>query len=262
MTTTVVTDDGAELIVKAGKGGDRPVLMMCNSLGTDHRMWDGQVAAFGDTYRIVRYDRRGHGSSAVPPGPYTIERLGRDVLAILDGLGIDMAWFCGLSLGGMTGMWLAANAPERFYGVALCNTSAHMPAFDMWNERIAVVRDGRLHEITTGVLERWFTADFRASNPDDVTRVRDQFVVTPGEGYAACCEAIRDMDQRDLLANITVPTLVITGSDDPATIPAAGRLIAESIPGARYVEIEGAAHLSNIEKPEAFNAALASFLSA
>ncbi|MBT7647502.1 MAG: alpha/beta fold hydrolase, partial [Rhodospirillaceae bacterium] len=158
MSKTITTDDGTTLHVVESGLAQGLVLMFCNSLGTDHRMWDGQARRFGGDYRIVRYDRRGHGGSSAPPGPYSFERLGRDALCVLDALEIDKTWFCGLSMGGMTGMWLAANAGERFHGLVLANTGAHMPPREMWAERIDMARAGNLALMVETVLGRWFTA--------------------------------------------------------------------------------------------------------
>ncbi len=262
MTSRITTDDGIGLHVVLSGNADGPVLMFCNSLGTDHRMWDGEAAVFGNDYRIVRYDRRGHGRSDAPPGPYSFERLGRDALCILDALEINRTWFCGLSMGGMTGMWLAANAPERFHGLVLANTGAFMPPFEMWAERIDMARAGHLDRMAPKVMERWFTQRFREEQPEAVARVVEQFLATPPEGYAACCEAIRDMDHRDLLRTIRARVHVIGGSADPATTPAHCRYVAENISGATYSELKDAAHLSNIEKPGGFQAILRAFMTA
>tara|TARA_Y100001960_G_scaffold324166_1_gene404049 strand:- start:189 stop:992 length:804 start_codon:yes stop_codon:yes gene_type:complete len=260
--TRITTDDGVGLEIVVSGRSDGPDLMFCNSLGTDHRMWDGQAEHFGETHRIIRYDRRGHGRSDVPPGPYSFERLGRDALAVVDALSVGKVWFCGLSMGGMTGMWLAANVPERFRGFALCNTGAYMPPYEMWTERINLSRAGHLDRMVEKVLERWLTAEFRKTHPDAVARVREHYLETPPEGYAACCEAIRDLDQRESIKFIRAPVMVLAGAEDPATTPAHGKLIADSVPGARYVELAAAAHLSNIERPDAFNFALADFIDA
>ena len=237
-----------------------PVLVLSNSLGTHVGMWDAQAAAFAARFRVLRYDTRGHGLTAVTDGPYDIERLGRDVIALLDALGIRRAHFCGLSLGGMTGMWLGAHAPERISRLVLCNTSAFMPPPEAWNARIETAKREGMKGLAETVLARWFTEPFRRQSPAAVEAVRQGLLNTPPAGYAACCAAIRDMDQRASIRGITAPTLVIAGSLDPATPPADGRLLAASIPGARYLELE-AAHLSNIEQTAAFNEAVLQFLS-
>jgi len=238
---------------------DAPVLVLSNSLGTSLAMWNAQVAALTRSHRLLRYDTRGHGASAVPPGPYTIERLGRDVLALLDALQLPRVRFCGLSLGGMTGMWLGVHAPARVERLVLCNTAAHMAPADLWNTRIAKVRSGGMAAIVDGVLERWFTADFRAQHADRVAPARRMLLETSPDGYIAACEAVRDMDQRDAIAAIDCPTLVVAGSHDLATPPADGRFVAERIRRSRYVELP-AAHLSNIEAEAGFTSAVTGFL--
>lgn len=257
---TIKTDDGVNINYRWDGDEGQPVLIFSNSLGTNLHMWDEQAEVFSRNFRVLRYDKRGHGSSDVPPGPYSIERLGRDVVNLMDVLGVEKAIYCGLSIGGMTGMWLGANAGSRFEKLVLCNTSAHMPGEDLWNQRIEMSRAGKMEEIVGGVIERWFTADFRTREPAQVDKIRRQFVATPGEGYAGCCAAVRDMDQRETVRSIAIPTLVIAGADDPATPPEKGKLVADRIPGARYTEIPKAAHLSNIEQREAFDRHLADFI--
>jgi 3-oxoadipate enol-lactonase len=236
-----------------------PPLVLSHSLGADLSMWDPQLAPFAREFRVCRYDIRGHGASLPTPGPCTIERLGRDVLGLLDALGIARVCFCGLSMGGMIGMWLGTNAPERIDKLVLCNTAARLGTRDMWNTRVAAVREGGMSAIAPAVMERWFTASFRKRAPELVDAVRRTLLATPVEGYAAGCGAIRDMDQRETIRAVRAPTLVIAGTHDPATPPADGRLIASGIPGARYLELD-AAHLSNIETADRFTAAVSDFL--
>ena len=258
---TIKTDDNVAIYYELEGEATSPVLLFSNSLGANLNMWEAQRDAFVDRFRILRYDSRGHGRSEVPPGPYSIERLARDASALLDALGIERVSFCGISMGGMVGMWLGAQAPERLYRLVLCNTSAHMPLPENWTERANLARNGKLNEIVEPVIERWFTEPFRERSPEVVERVRTQFLVTPSEGYAGSCEAIGSMDQRETISSIRVPTLVIAGEKDPATTPEQGRFIAESIAGALYHEIPDAAHLSNIEQSKRFNSALGDFLS-
>lgn len=238
---------------------DAPVLVLANSLGTDHAMWDGQMPALTQRVRVLRYDTRGHGASAVPAGPYTIADLGRDVVALLDALDIAQTNFCGLSLGGMAGMWLAANAPERVEKLILCSTAARMgpPAF--WDARIAAVRTGGTPALAASVVARWFTEPFRRKAPEVVDQFERMVASTPPAGYIACCEAIRDMDQRAILPTIHAPTLVIAGSEDAAATPEDGHFLADTIPGARYTELP-TAHLSNVEAPDMFLGAVLDFL--
>jgi len=238
-----------------------PALLLSNSLGTSLEMWDAQMPAFAERFRVLRYDMRGHGRSAVPPGPYSIADLGRDVLALLDANGLDRVRFCGLSMGGMTGMWLGCHAPERLEKLVLCNTSAQLGSPDQWNTRIAIVQNEGMKGVAEGVIGRWFTPGFRESEPEEVARVRRMLLETPPAGYAACCAAIRDQDQREAICAVPVPTLVVAGARDPATPPEHSRIIASKIPGARLVELD-AAHLSNIEARDSFTASVLEFLAA
>jgi 3-oxoadipate enol-lactonase len=227
-----------------------PVLVLANSLGTTLSMWDDQAPALRDRFRLLRYDHRGHGCSPVPPGPYGIEDLGRDVLALLDRLGFERVSFCGLSLGGMVGIWLAGEAAERVDRLVLCCTSARFAPPETWEERAQTVREDGLGAIADAVLERWFTPDFRTYRPDALEWAGRMLRETPAEGYAGCCEAIRDADMRDRLGAVCAPTLVIAGADDPAAPPEQAELISRSIPDARLVVIGQAAHLANVERPE------------
>jgi 3-oxoadipate enol-lactonase len=236
-----------------------PVVLMSNSLGTDLGMWEPQMAALTARYRVLRYDSRGHGQSAVTPGPYDVAGLARDALALLDALALDRVMFCGLSLGGMVGQWLGANASPRISRLALCNTSAHMDARDAYNARIDAVAKGGMEAVVDAVLARWYTPAFIARAPDAVANTRRMLLGTPAAGYIACCAAVRDMDQRASASRIGIPTLVIAGADDLATPPAAARFLAEKIAGARYVEL-AAAHLSNVEAQSDFTRALTEFL--
>ena len=235
------------------------VLILSNSLGTNLGMWDAQMPAFTRRFKVLRYDKRGHGATGLSQAPFGFDRLGRDVLALMDGLGIQRARFCGLSMGGMTGMWLGANAPQRFEKLVLCNTSAHLPPAELWNARIEAATQKGMASLVDTVLGRWFTAPFLERSPALVEPIRQGLLKTPAAGYAAACAAIRDMDHRELVTRISTPALVISGAHDPATPPAAGRFLAAAIPGARYVELD-AAHLSNIEQTAAFNEAALQFL--
>jgi 3-oxoadipate enol-lactonase len=238
---------------------DAPPLVLSNSLGTDLAMWEPQMPALSARFRVLRYDTRGHGQSSVPPGPYSIAQLGRDVVALLDRLGLDRVDFAGVSMGGMTGMWLGVNLPERIAKLTLANTAARIAPPDLWNGRIDKVTAGGIPAISDAVLSRWFTPEFHAREPATIVAMRTMLERTPAAGYVACCAAVRDMDQRSAVADIAAPTLVIAGTHDAATPPADGRFLADNIPGAHYVEI-AAAHLSNIEAAPAFTAALVDFL--
>lgn len=241
---------------------DAPVLVLGGSLGTSLEMWDGQLA-LAERFRLVRLDHRGHGRSPVPPGPYEIEDLARDVLALLDALEIQRASYCGLSIGGMVGMWLGANAPERIERLVLLCTSAHLPPASGWQERAAAVREaGTVEVIADAVIDRWLTPGFAAEHPELRAELRAMLVATDPEGYAASCGAIERMDLRAELARISAPTLVISGADDPATPPEHQALIAESIAGARLATVAPAAHLAAVERPEAVNELIAAHLGA
>lgn len=251
--------NGTTLFYSLKGAADAPVLVLSASLGTHHGMWNAQLAAFTRRFRVLRYDTRGHGASAVPQGPYGIETLGRDVLALLDELDIPRASFCGLSLGGMAGMWLAAHAPGRMERLVLANTSSYVGPPEPWNQRIELVKRGGMAAITEGILEKWFTPSFHASSPAEVDRIRRMLLATSPEGYIACGIAVRDMDLRADLAAIRAPALVVCGTHDRSTPPEAARYIASRIAGARLVELP-AAHLSNIEAQAAFDAAVTGFL--
>jgi 3-oxoadipate enol-lactonase/4-carboxymuconolactone decarboxylase len=238
---------------------DAPWLVLSNSLGTGIEMWQPQVPALLEHFRLLRYDMRGHGKSSVPPGPYSIAQLGEDVIFLLDHLNIESACFCGLSMGGMIGMWLGIHHPQRFARLVLCNTGARIGTQESWNERIAKVRQGGMTAIASTVLDRWFTADFQRYAPSQVELVRAMLLLTAPEGYAANCAAVRDMDLRAELGRIGAPTLVIAGRHDTSTPPEEGQRVAEAIPGARYVEFN-AAHLSNWEAAQSFTNQVIDFL--
>lgn len=242
--------DGAE---------DAPLLMLSNSLGTNLTMWDAQMPALVREYRVLRYDSRGHGQSEATDGPYGIAQLARDALGLLDELGIDRIRFCGLSMGGMVGQWLGVNAPDRISRLVLCNTAARIGPPEIWKARIETVEKGGMAAIVDGVVARWYTEAFRVSAPAAIEATRQMLLTTPASGYVASCAAVRDMDQRESVSRITAPTLVIAGTHDPVTTPSDCRFLVERISGARYVELD-AAHLSNVEAPAAFTAALTGFL--
>jgi 3-oxoadipate enol-lactonase len=240
---------------------DAPVLVLGSSLGATGAMWDAQVPAFSQRFRMLRYDTRGHGQSPVPPGPYSMDELGADVLETLDSLGIERASFCGLSIGGMIGMWCASEAPERIERLVLCCTVPHFPPPDLWNERADTVRAEGMGPMVEPALERWLPPAIRKARPDLEEHLRSMIAAIPPEGYAGCCEAIRDMDLRPRLERIEAPTLVVAASDDPSTPKEKVRPIAEAVGArARYVEIDGAAHIANVAQPEAFDAAVLGFL--
>jgi 3-oxoadipate enol-lactonase len=232
---------------------DAGVVVLSNSLGTTLAMWEPQAAALARDHRVLRYDLRGHGRSPVPEAPYSIADLGSDLLALLDRNGIARASLFGVSLGGMVSMWVAAHAPERVDRLILCSTSAVMGPPESWTERAALVRREGTAAVADSVVARWFTPAFAAAQPDVVARIRGQLAATPAEGYAGCCEAIREMDQRPDLPAIAAPTLVIAADGDPSTPPAHARTIAGLIPGARLEVLDRGAHLVNVEAPDVVN---------
>jgi 3-oxoadipate enol-lactonase len=250
-----------ELHVRIGGQPGAPWLVLSNSLGAALDMWDPQVVALSRDFRLLRYDTRGHGGSSVPPGSYTMEQLGGDVLGLLDTLGIARAHFCGLSLGGATGLWLATHAPERIERLVLCNTTPWLGPPALMDERIAAVRREGMAALVPGIMQRWFTADTSLRQTAIVEQIRQTLLNTSVAGYIGCCEALRDMDQRAELTRIAAPTLVIAGSFDPAPTPAAAREWASRIAGARLVELP-AAHLSNIGAAEEFTRRVLDFLRA
>ena len=225
---------------------DAPVLVLSNSIGSTSAMWDPQMPVLSERFRVVRYETRGHAGAPVPAGPYTIADLGGDVVALLDRLGVERAHVVGLSLGGMTGMWLAANAPERVDRLVAMCTSAMLAEEHDWPARAKLVREQGTGAVAQASIERWFTPGFVAANPDTVARLRATLADTPPEGYAGCCDAIAGMDLLDAIESVAAPTLVIAGRQDPATPPPHAERIAERIPGAR-LELVDAAHLANIE---------------
>ncbi len=239
-----------------------PVLVLGNSLGTSAEVWDRQLPAFGENFRLVRYELPGHGGSAAWPGPYTIAGLGAGVLALLDSLGVPRAGYCGISLGGMIGMWLAANAPGRIAALGLVCTAAHLPPAGDWLDRAGRVRTAGLAPISAAVVSRWFTPAYAATEPAVVARFRAGLERTDPDGYAGCCEAIADMDLRGALPAITAPALVISGAEDPATPPECGAAIASRIAGARLEVIPGAAHLAAVSAPDLVTTALRRHLTA
>jgi 3-oxoadipate enol-lactonase len=241
-----------------------PVLLLSNSLGTDLHMWDAQVAAFAAHFRVLRYDTRGHGQSLVTAGSYSIEQNARDVLALLDALDIAQVHFCGLSMGGLIGQWLAIHAPERLLRLVLCNTAAQIGTAEIWNPRIELVlRDGAaaMQALREGSIGRWFTPAFAQAQPDKVEVLLGMLTATAPQGYAANCAAVRDADFRAQIASIKLPVLLLCGTQDAVTTPLDGRFMQERIAGAELFELP-AAHLSNVEAGELFSRRVLDFLTA
>ncbi|WP_128548131.1 bifunctional 3-oxoadipate enol-lactonase/4-carboxymuconolactone decarboxylase PcaDC [Larkinella soli] len=236
-----------------------PVLIFSNSLGAEMMMWDELVPLLLPYFRVLQYDTRGHGGSEVPPGPYAIDQLGQDVIDLMDRLGIRQAAFCGLSMGGLTGQWLAIHHPDRIRKLVLSNTGAKIGNDERWNGRIDTVTRHGMAAIADETMERWFTESYRERHPERVAAVRTLFLRSPVPGYAACCAAIRDADFRERVKEITVETLVITGDDDPVTNVEQAEFLAGEIPDAHLLVLPSR-HLTATELPRSFAQALIAFL--
>lgn len=252
------TARGAFNVVVEGRR-NAPVLMFSNSLGTTLEMWSAQAQALGEHFAILRYDTRGHGGSVVTPGPYRMAELADDVISIIDVLELPQVSFCGLSMGGMIGLWLGMHAPSRISRLVIANSAPQIAPAQLWNDRISTVRQNGMSAIADGVAQRWFSADFIRREPDTVDAIKRMIVDTPLEGYVSCCAAVRDFDVRDGMGKIALPVMVIAGDADPATPPQLTQQISQAITASRFESLP-AAHLSNIECRDAFNRVLADFL--
>ncbi|MFW5876432.1 MAG: 3-oxoadipate enol-lactonase [Myxococcota bacterium] len=239
-----------------------PVVVLSHSLGSHRGIWDPQVPVFGRHLRVLRYDTRGHGGSAVPLGPYRLDEMAEDVRGLLDALRIERAAFVGISMGGMIGQALALQHPDRLHALVLCDTTSEIPeaARPMWEERIRVTREQGMEPHVEPTVQRWFTEPFRRAHPEVVDRVRGMIRDTDPEGYVACCHAIEELQLTERLAEIRVPTLVVAGAEDPATTPGVARGLHDRIEGSELSVLESASHLCNMEQPEAFNRAVGDFL--
>lgn len=238
---------------------DKPALIFSNSLGTNLSMWQQQLDYFQAHFFVICYDTRGHGSSSAPPGPYTLEQLGLDVIHLLDHLKIQTASFCGISMGGLTGQWLAIHYPERFNHVVVCNTAAKIGQEQAWLERASLVREQGLKPIAATAASRWFTEPFIQSQTAIVKHLSNDLAAGSSEGYASCCEALAKADLRDQLKKIKVPVLIIAGTADPVTTVEDAEFMLERIPNAQFAKIN-ASHISNIEQPEIFNQIISDFI--
>jgi len=255
-----VERSGCRLRYEIGGRSDGPTLLFSNSLGTTHELWRLQADALSSLFRIIRYDTRGHGESDAPSGPYTIEMLGLDAVAILDAVRVDRAHVCGLSLGGLTAMWLGVNQPQRVRSVVLASTAARIGNAMMWEERIVQVRGAGVGSIADAAMGRWFSSPYRSAHPEVVAVYHRMLSDTPADGYAACCEAIRDADLRPDIGRIEVPALIIAGHHDPVTPPADAEDMHARIPNSR-VSLLDAAHIANVEQAGAFNDLVIGFIS-
>jgi 3-oxoadipate enol-lactonase len=245
----------------SGREG-KPVALLSHSLGSSMMMWRPQMTALEAHFRVLRYDMRGHGGTEAPAGAYTLDQLGADAIGLLDALGIDAVHWVGLSLGGMIGQNIALNHADRLRSLSLCDTAAVLPedAQPIWQERMRRARQKGMDDLVQETLERWFTADYLSKDPPEVEQIRGLFLATPVAGYIGCSEAIRKLNYLERLREIKLPTLIIVGEDDPGTPLSAAEAMHERISASRLVILPSAAHLSNVERPEAFNNALLAFL--
>ncbi|HEX5073909.1 MAG TPA: 3-oxoadipate enol-lactonase [Gemmatimonadaceae bacterium] len=239
---------------------DGPTLVFSNSLGTDHRLWDRQLPAVEGAFRVVRYEACGHGVSDLPRGPVTIERLARDLMALLDHLDVERAVVCGCSLGGVIALWLAVNRPDRLTGAVLANTGAKIGTNESWDARIAAVRAGGTAAVRDQVVGRFLTPEFRARDPETTSLIAGMIEATSDEGYIAACEALRATDLRADASRVRLPVLIVGSERDQSTPPELSRDLHASIDRSELVMIADAAHLSNVEQAALFNAALVRFL--
>jgi 3-oxoadipate enol-lactonase len=257
---TVITDDGTRLCARVDGPPDGTPLLLCNSLGTEMSAWRAQVGTWAATRRVVRFDQRGHGDSDAPPGPYTVERLGRDACEVLDAFEIDRADVCGISLGGLVALWVAAETPQRVRRLVLADTAVRVGTEEAWRGRAELVRSDGMEAVTDLVLARFFSAAFRDSGDPEVGRIDATLRTASVDGYAASCEALAVGDLRGLAPRVRAPTLVIVGTADEATPPSDARELQRFVPDARLVEIDGAGHLANLERPERFTTLVERFL--
>lgn len=257
----VKTDDKVQLYYQTAGDQTNPALLLSNSLGTRWQMWQPQIDALTKYFYVISYDSRGHGESDKPAGPYSLTRLGQDALCVLGALGIKKAHFCGISMGGLTGLWLAVYAPERFLKIVVANTAAKIGTKEGWQSRAAAVREQGLAELAISAPQRWFTPGFIRKHAALVEQLTDTLAEQDKEGYAACCDALAEADLRADLSRIQLPLLVIAGSADPVTTVADAEAIVQACPSASLVSLK-ASHISNLEQPAAFNRALSQFLRA
>ena len=241
---------------------DAPAVMLSHSLGSSLFMWNPQIEALESHFRVFRYDMRGHGESDAPHGAYTLEQLGEDAVGLLDALNIQVVQWVGLSIGGMIGQYLALNHADRLRSLVLCDTAAAIEeeAQAMRQQRIETAREQGMEPLVESTLDRWFTQDFLKRNSPQVDLIRRHFLATPVTGYIGCSEAIGNLNYLERLSEVKTPTLIIVGEEDPATPVAASEAIHERMPDSRLVVLPSAAHLSNVEQPDAFNRALIGFL--
>lgn len=254
-----VQTEGAQIFYTVDGADDAPAIVLSNSLGATSAMWEPQIAALSERFRVVRYDRRGHGQSESASGDYSIELLAREALAVMDAVGVERAHWCGLSIGGMTGLWLAAHHSDRIDRLVVASASTFLAPPELWNGRIKTAQNRGIEPLADPTMGMWFTKQFRASSSDAVKAVRDGFAQTTVDGFCGCCAAMRDMDLRETIRDIAAPTLVVVGAEDTGTPPADSALIVARVPDARGIILK-ASHILNVEQPNAFNRAVLDFL--
>ena len=250
---------GARLHYEVSGNPGGTLLVLANSLGSNLHMWDKVLPAFESRHRVLRFDMRGHGESSVSSEPLTIEQLGMDVLRLLDAVEADRASVCGLSLGGVVALWLGIHAPARLHRLIFANTAARIGSQEMWEQRIATVRDTGMSPLAVATIERWFTPRYRAHHPEETEQIRAMIAGTDPRGYLACCAALRDADLRAQIGSVEAASLVITGTHDPATPPGDGRALHAGLRDSRYVELD-ASHLSAWECAQEFAGAVVQHL--
>lgn len=255
------TSNDAQINCQTFGDAANPALIFSNSLGTNFKMWQPQIDFFQQDFFVICYDTRGHGASSAPKGPYSIDQLGQDVVNLLDHLNVEKATFCGISMGGLTGQWLAIHRPERFNQVVVCNSAAKIGQEQAWNDRAVLVREQGLQPIASTAASRWFTEPFIQSNATVVNNLQNDLAAGSAEGYASCCEALAKADVREQLKDISVPVLVVAGQQDPITTVADAHFMVERIANSQLFEIN-ASHISNVELSNEFNQAVKQFIKA
>lgn len=253
--------DGTRLLCRAEGDPNGTAIVFSHSLCASLDSWDAQAITFSPLFRVIRHDMRGHGRSEAPSGPYEIEMLARDALSVMDHFQVRRAFFVGLSMGGMVGMWLGAHAKSRLRGLVLANTTPYLGIGDLLKQRIAIARGEGMEKVAGGFLDRWLSPSYKLQNPREVAKLLGEFSRTPVEGFAGACAVLGSADLREALKAISEPTLVITGAEEAPNLMAASEMMTKQISGAEFAIVENAAHLSNLENPDRFNQVVQNFIS-